>query len=111
LTLFEPDGSTTFFFAENQNDDGFQCPHRSKIVLHDGKVYVEEEEHMNTRPVFPLLHISDGVHFVQAIIQKHPLAKKCFTAGLKCGSIITVTKAKTVFFVVALDYLKSMILM
>jgi len=97
LTLFEPDGSTTFFFAENQNATVSNAT-RSKIVLPDGKVYVEEEEHMNTRPVFPLLHISDGVHFVQAIIRKHPLAKKCFTAGLKCGSIITVTKAKTSFF-------------
>jgi hypothetical protein len=53
---------------------------------------------MNKRPVFPLLHISDGVHFVQAIIWKHPLAKKCFTAGLKCGSIITFTKTKMSFF-------------
>ena len=96
LTLLEPDGSTTFFFAENQNAAVSNAT-RSKIVLPDGKVYVEEEAHVNTRPVFPLLHISDGVPFVQAIIQKHPLAKKCFTAGLKCGSIITVTKARTSF--------------
>ena len=53
---------------------------------------------MNTRPVFPLLHVSDGVHFVQAIICKHPLAKKYFTAGLKSGSIITITRAVTSFF-------------
>jgi len=53
---------------------------------------------MNTRPVFPLFHVSDGVHFVQAIIRKHPLANKCFTAGLKSGSIITITRAVTSFF-------------
>ena len=97
LTLIEPDGSTTFFFTDAQNHAVSNAT-RSKIILPDGKVYFEEEEHMDTRPVFPLLHISDGVHFVQAIIRKHPLAKKCFTAGLKPGSIITITKAVTSFF-------------
>ena len=97
LTLLSPDGTTTFFFADTPNAAVSNAT-RSKIILPDGKVYVEEEEHMSTRPVFPLLHISDGVHFVQAIIRKHPLAKKVFTAGLKCGSIITITKAVTSFF-------------
>jgi hypothetical protein len=97
VTLIEPDGSTTFFFAEAQNPAVSNAA-RSKIILPDGKVYLEEEEHMNTRPVFPLFHVSDGVHFVQAIIRKHPLANKCFTAGLKSGSIITITRAVTSFF-------------
>jgi hypothetical protein len=97
VTMIEPDGSTTFFFAESQNPAVSNAT-RTKIILPNGKVYLEEEEHMDTRPVFPLLHISDGVHFVQAIIRKHPLAKKCFTAGLKSGSIITITRAVTSFF-------------
>ena len=97
LTLIEPDGSTTFFFADTQSTS-LSLASRSKIILPDGKVFLEEEEHMSTRPVCPLLHVSDGVHFVQAIIRKHPLDKKCFTAGLKCGSIINITKAKTSYF-------------
>jgi hypothetical protein len=43
VTMFEPNGSTAFFFAENQNA-AVSNAIRSKIVLPDGKVNVEEEE-------------------------------------------------------------------
>jgi hypothetical protein len=96
ITLTSPGGTTTYFFADTQSSVGNAA--RSKIVLPDGNFFFEEEGYVSTRPVFPLLHVSDGVHFIQAIIRKHPLAKKCFSAGLKCGSIVVVTKARTSYF-------------
>jgi hypothetical protein len=72
---------------------------RRKIILPDGKMFVEVgSTDYEAIPVRPMLHLSDGNFYIQALIRKHPLAMKCVLAGLKPRSIITVTKAATSWF-------------